>query len=152
VSVKRTLNYKKNTSSKNTKQYSNTIKVPSLQAADNNGYYTWTAGYEVISYRLWRSSVRPSQMYLQVQPTRCHVTQFIYFCEMLYMFQAVPPHIIRSSKLYIQHRVLVKPLLLRAAANSSTIVAGSSKDLKSTGCCIYSFELLMIRGGTAWNM
>jgi len=28
------------------------------------------------------------------------------FCEMLYMFQAVPPTIIRSSKLYIQHRVL----------------------------------------------
>ena len=24
----------------------------------------------------------------------------IYFCEMLYMFQAVPPHIIRSSKIY----------------------------------------------------
>jgi hypothetical protein len=34
---------------------------------------------------------------------------------MLYMFQAVPPPIIRSSKLYIQHRVLVKPLLLPAA-------------------------------------
>jgi hypothetical protein len=31
------------------------------------------------------------------------------------MFQAVPPPIIRSSKLYIQHRVLVKPLLLPAA-------------------------------------
>jgi hypothetical protein len=34
---------------------------------------------------------------------------------MLYVFQAVPPPIIRSSKLYIQHRVLVKPLLLLAA-------------------------------------
>jgi hypothetical protein len=32
----------------------------------------------------------------------------IYFCEMLYMFQAVPPLIIMSSKLYIQHRL---PLL-----------------------------------------
>ena len=28
------------------------------------------------------------------------------FCEILYMFQAVSPPIIRSSKLYIQHRVL----------------------------------------------
>jgi hypothetical protein len=41
-----------------------------------------------------------------VQPTRCNDTQCIYFCEMLYMFQAVPSPIIRSSKLYIQHRVL----------------------------------------------
>jgi hypothetical protein len=39
----------------------------------------------------------------------------IYLCEMLYVFQAVTPPIIRSSKLYIQHRVLVKPLLLPAA-------------------------------------
>ena len=40
-----------------------------------------------------------------MQDARCTVTQFIYFCEMLYMFQAVPPPIIRSSKLYIQYRV-----------------------------------------------
>ena len=31
---------------------------------------------------------------------------FIYFFEMLYMFQAVPPPIIRNSKLYTKHRVL----------------------------------------------
>ena len=46
----------------------------------------------------------------------------IYFCEMFYMFQAVPPPIIKSSKLYTEHRV--KPLLLPA-----TTVAGSSKGL-----------------------
>jgi hypothetical protein len=33
----------------------------------------------------------------KVQPTRCYVTQFIYFSKMLYMFQAVPLLIIRSS-------------------------------------------------------
>ena len=32
-----------------------------------------------------------------MQPKRCNVTQVIYFCEMLYMFQVVPPPIIRSS-------------------------------------------------------
>ena len=74
-----------------------------------------------------------------------------------------------AQKLYIQH--LVKPLLLPAA-----IAAGSSNGL--TRCCIYSFwapgdgwrnqrqvavtvwqdavytvfELLMMGGGTAWNM
>ena len=30
-----------------------------------------------------------NKIYFQVQPTRCNVTQFIYFCEMLYMFQAI---------------------------------------------------------------
>jgi hypothetical protein len=32
-----------------------------------------------------------------MQPTRCYVSQFIYFNKMLYMFQAVPLPIIRSS-------------------------------------------------------
>ena len=34
---------------------------------------------------------------------------FIYFCKMLDMFQAVPPPIIRNTKLYIQLQVFVKP-------------------------------------------
>ena len=68
----------------------------------------------------------------------------IYFCEMFYMFQAVPPPIIRSSKLYISIRYLVKPLLLPA-----TILAGSSKVLTKYRTLIYSFELLMMGGGTA---
>ena len=38
-----------------------------------------------------------------VQPTRCNVSQFVYFCKTLYMFQTVFPSIIRSSKLHIQH-------------------------------------------------
>jgi hypothetical protein len=37
---------------------------------------------------------------------------------MLYMFQAVPPPIIRSSKLYTQHRVFVELLLLLTAIMS----------------------------------
>ena len=38
----------------------------------------------------------------RVQPTRCNVSHFVYFCKTLYMFQAVFPSIIRSSKLHIQ--------------------------------------------------
>ena len=34
---------------------------------------------------------------------------------MLYMFQAIPPSIIRSSKLYTQHWVFVELFLLRTA-------------------------------------
>jgi hypothetical protein len=33
----------------------------------------------------------------KVQPTRCYVSQFVYFNKMLYMLQAVPPPIIGSS-------------------------------------------------------
>jgi hypothetical protein len=49
---------------------------------------------------------------------------------MLYMFQAIPPPIIRSSKLYTKHRVFVELFLLLAAS------------------FVYSFELLMKGGGT----
>jgi len=44
---------------------------------------------------------------LRVQPTRCDVSQFIYFCKTVYMFQTGFPPIIRSSKLHIQRQVLV---------------------------------------------
>jgi len=43
----------------------------------------------------------------RVQPERCNVSQFIYFCKTLYMFQTVFLSIIRSSKLHIQRQVLV---------------------------------------------
>jgi len=51
--------------------------------------------------------LQPFMNVRRVQPTRCDVSQFIYFCKMLYMFQTVFPSIIRSSKLHIQHQVLV---------------------------------------------
>jgi hypothetical protein len=70
----------------------------------------------------------------RVLPTRCNTTQCIYFCEMLYMFQAGPPPIIRSSKLYTQHQVLVRLycyLLLswkrQTSSNPSTTATGGSK-------------------------
>jgi hypothetical protein len=72
---------------------------------------------------------------------------FIYFCEMLYMFQAVPPPIIRSSKLYT------------ASGTSSNLYCYlpwqwqvAVQVWRSTRCRIYSCELLMMGGGTAWNM
>ena len=51
-----------------------------------------------------------------VQPTRCNVSQFIYFCKTLYMFQTGFPSIIRSTKLHIQRQVFVRPLLLLAGS------------------------------------
>ena len=53
----------------------------------------------------------------RVQPAKCEVSQFIYFCKVFYMFQTVFPSIIRSSKLHIQHQAFVRPLLLPAASS-----------------------------------
>ena len=86
------------------------------------------------------------------------VTQFIYIRKLLYMFRVYPPPIIRSTKLYLQYPVFVKPLLLPATIveesklNSSTIAAGSSNGLINTGCCRYSVMLLMMGGGYTRNM
>jgi len=44
------------------------------------------------------------QYILRVQPTRCNVSQYIYSCKTLYMFQTLFPSIIRSSKLHIQRQ------------------------------------------------
>ena len=41
----------------------------------------------------------------RVQPTSCNVSQFIYFCKTLYMFQTGFLSIIKSSKLHIQRQV-----------------------------------------------
>ena len=47
---------------------------------------------------------------------------------MLYMFQAVPPPIIRSSKLYTQHRVFFELLLLlTACVSESHLIHASGK-------------------------
>ena len=72
------------------------------------------------------------------------------FCEMLYMFQAVPPPIIRSSKLYVQHQVLCQTLLLPATV-VPTLPQQWQVAVKvghGTRCCMYSFELLMMGIGT----
>ena len=54
-------------------------------------------GGEISTLKRMAANFRKSLFsYYQMQPTRCKVTQFIYFCEMLCMFQAVPPSIIRS--------------------------------------------------------
>ena len=60
-----------------------------------------------------------------VSPTRCDVSQFIYFCKTLYMFQTGFPFIIMSSKLHMQRQAFVGPILL-PAASLVRLAAGSS--------------------------
>jgi hypothetical protein len=72
---------------------------------------------------------------------------------MLYMFQAVPLPIIRTSRLYIQRRVFVELFLLLAAivGELEQLTHDSGKKQKTstnTRCCIYSVELLMMGEGT----
>jgi len=54
---------------------------------------------------------------LRLQPTRCDVSQFIYFYKTLCVFQTVFPSIIRSSKLHLQRQAFVGPLLLPAVSS-----------------------------------
>jgi len=47
------------------------------------------------------------------------------------MFQAVPPLIIRSTKLYIEHQVFVRPMLLPAAiVEEMELMMGGGNALK----------------------
>ena len=117
----------------------------------------WTS----CTYELRKSYRKTSQNFLQetvliirrVQPTRWNVSQFIYFCKTLYMFQTAFPSIIRSSKLHIQRQVFVfvRPILL-PAASPARLAAGSSIGLTNTWRCMCSFELLMMDGKPVWNM
>jgi len=50
----------------------------------------------------------------------------IYFYKLLYMFQAVPPPIIRSTKLHIQCQLLLVWMRWDYSSVSSTTAAGSS--------------------------
>ena len=54
--------------------------------------------------------------YIPIFPTRCHVTQFIYFWKTdLHVLGGITTHHQEHTQLYLQHLVLVKLLLLPAA-------------------------------------
>jgi len=69
-------------------------------------------GEEIITFYLlctiYDKMARSKQNILSTIPTRCNVIQYSLLLTILYMFQAVSPPIIRSSKLYIQHLVYVQ--------------------------------------------
>ena len=81
------------------------------------------------------------QCVLKVQPTRCDISQFIYSCKTLYMFQTGFQFIIRSSKLHIQRQVFVRPLLLPAAITLDPWrgITSNLVSLSSQTACIFLF-------------
>ena len=62
-------------------------------------------------------------------------TVYLYLENALYISASISTHHQQHTQLYLQHLVLVKPLLVPAA-----IAAGTSNDLTSTRCCRYSCE------------
>ena len=112
---------------------------------NDNGFWISTESGE---YRPFRD----------VQPTRCDVSQFIYYCKTLYMFQTVFPSIIRSSKLNKQRQVFVWPIpdvvcavfsscwwrknLLKHVERLKEI----NKLRKVTSCWLYSANILAMHG------
>jgi hypothetical protein len=80
-----------------------------------------------------------------------------YLYKLQYMFQAVFPPIIRSTKLYIQRQVLSKQYYCYCGwdGREFRLIHDSSSQqywFDNTWRCIYNFVLLMMGGGTAWNM
>jgi len=69
-------------------------------------------------------------------------TVYFYLETALHVLGGASTHHQEQIQLYLQHLVLVTPLLLSAvlwkSSNSSTIAAGSSNGVTNTRCCRYS--------------
>ena len=78
-----------------------------------NVRFLWVSMY-LLNILSCSKTINNLKIYFRVQPTRRKFTKFIYFCEMLYTFQAVPPPIIRSSNCIYSIGYFVKHLLLPA--------------------------------------
>ena len=92
----------------------------SVQHEDTQAHNT-VAGYLNLNGTVYVCLKLTTTFYiLSVQPTRCDVSQFLFFCKTLYVLHAVFPYIIRSSKLHIQRQVFVRPILLPAASQASS--------------------------------
>jgi len=67
----------------------------------------WNFRVKIYIYHRFDFHISVHRKYIsEVQTTRCNVFRSIYFYKFLYKFQAVPPPIIKSTKLYIQRQVL----------------------------------------------
>ena len=92
------------------------------------------------------------QVYSNIYPTRCNVTQFIYIWKLLYMFRVVPPIIMSANNCIYSiwyHPKHVEqfpdkmncvrhPQHTQTGSTSSTIAADSSNGVTNTRCCRYS--------------
>jgi len=64
----------------------------------------------------------------RVLPIRCNVSQFVYFCKTLYMFQTGFPSV--KTAHIVQRQVFVRPIPL-PAARLARLAAGSSIGLSN---------------------
>jgi hypothetical protein len=92
-----------------------------------------------------------------MQPTRYYASQYIYFNKMLYMFQAVPPPIIRSSNCTYSFWYLSKLAATccchswdgTTSSSIPTMTASKQGRFDKYQKLYVQFELLMMGGGTA---
>ena len=100
------------------------IKIPRLCLQDGSGGAKtrrrfWTIKYTCI-FEVHRAVNRNSVSI--VKPTRCtNVSNLLYFAMTLYMFRAIFPSIISSSRLYIQQQTFVKQIVLSACSKQTAV-------------------------------
>jgi len=92
---------------------SRVVSPPIIRSTNNRIYSIWYWS-TVVATGWYRGGVET-----------CKLSQFLYFCKRLYMFQAGFPSIIRSSKLHIQRQTFGRPILL-PAANLAMLATGRS--------------------------
>jgi hypothetical protein len=97
---------------------------------------------------LWHSYIRASQYNSKLQPRRCNVSLFIYFyrrsiCFREFLRPSSGAHNCTYSFSYCQ------PILLLAGVVDEMEAAVL---FDNTWSCMYSYVLLMMGGGTVWNM
>jgi hypothetical protein len=99
------------------------------------------------------SSTHHASISLKYNQQHATFPRSIYLYKFLYMFQVVPPSIIRSRQLYIQRQVLSNQycclLLSWMRRNDSS---RQQYWFDNTWRCMYSCLLLMMDGWTAWNV
>jgi len=79
------------------------LTAPQLQPYSSQQNYVLLRFFKSVFVTLTGPCI--ADIFSRVQPTRCNVSQFLYFCKTLNMFQTVFPSIIRSSKLHILRQV-----------------------------------------------
>ena len=101
-------------------------------------YFVYILYYRIFKFNV-QGSVHRKYIPLDIFPTRCNITQFIYFWKTaLHVSGGISTHHQEHTQLYLQYLVFVKPLLLPAAiAEELELVwvwCGNCIDLFWCGC------------------
>ena len=102
--------------------------------------------YAFFSLRLWD---RTSLMYLSITKNMERYIMVFITINALHVSGGFSAHHQELKTVYTASGICQA---FTASYRLITQAVRSSKSLTNTRCCVYSFELLMMGGGTAWNM